>query len=237
MTNESKDQALSESNKEKSEALGKGLWKALWIAIAICILWLIIEGGFRLYQRPAILDARVSELEKKISAVESLDTKLESSLKRSSESQKALVSVAGKISEMLNSVPTLPMTALPVQSSGLSMIADESQKSPWLKRVFDQIQLLGDRLVRVQVVGDVKDLALTPAAQDLIRQQLKLHLLSARIAWLSDLPQTCKDDLNQAQVLLAKHFQAQASSVVKFEKALIELKAEVEKTSAIVKAQ
>jgi len=65
MTNESKDQVLSESKKEKSEALGKGLWKALWIAIAICILWLIIEGGLRLYQRPAILDARVSELEKR----------------------------------------------------------------------------------------------------------------------------------------------------------------------------
>ena len=153
MTNESKDQVLSESKKEKSEALGKGLWKALWIAIAICILWLIIEGGFRLYQRPAILDARVSELEKKISAVESLDTKFESSLKRSSESQKALVSVAGKISEMLNSVPTLPMTALPAQSSGFGVSADESKKSPWLKRVLDQIQLLGDRLVRVQVVG------------------------------------------------------------------------------------
>jgi|GEM_PF-556721 len=237
MTNESKDQVLSESKKEKSEALGKGLWKALWIAIAICILWLIIEGGLRLYQRPAILDARVSELEKKISAVENLDSKFESSLKRGSESQKALVSVAGKISEMLNSVQTLPMTALPAQSSGFSVSADESKKSPWLKRVLDQIQLLGDRLVRVQVVGDVKDVALTPAAQDLVRQQLKLHLLSARIAWLSDLPQTCKDDLNQAQALLAKHFQAQAISVIKFEKALIELKAEVEKTSALVKAQ
>jgi hypothetical protein len=237
MTNGSNDQALITSKKEKSEALGKGLWKALWIAIAICILWLILEGGFRLYQRPAILDARVSELEKKIVTVENLDTKFESSLKRNSESQKLLVAVAGKMSEMLNTIGTLPMTALPAPSSSPELKVDESQKSPWLKKIFDQIKLLGDRLVRVQVVGDVRDISLTPAAQDLIRQQLKLHLLSARMAWLSNLPQTCRDDLNQAQTLLAKHFQPQASSVISFEKALIDLKAEVEKSSALMKGQ
>jgi hypothetical protein len=237
MTNGSNDQALITSKKEKSEALGKGLWKALWIAIAICILWLILEGGFRLYQRPAILDARVSELEKKIVTVENLDTKFESSLKRNSESQKSLVAVAGKMSEMLNAIGTLPMTALPAPSSSPELKVDESQKSPWLKKIFDQIKLLGDRLVRVQVVGDVRDISLTPAAQDLIRQQLKLHLLSARMAWLSNLPQTCRDDLNQAQTLLAKHFQPQASSVISFEKALIDLKAEVEKSSALMKGQ
>jgi hypothetical protein len=237
MTNGSNDQALITSKKEKSEALGKGLWKALWIAIAICILWLILEGGFRLYQRPAILDARVSELEKKIVTVENLDTKFESSLKRNSESQKSLVAVAGKMSEMLNTIGTLPMTALPAPSSSPELKVDESQKSPWLKKIFDQIKLLGDRLVRVQVVGDVRDISLTPAAQDLIRQQLKLHLLSARMAWLSNLPQACRDDLNQAQTLLAKHFQPQASSVISFEKALIDLKAEVEKSSALMKGQ
>jgi uroporphyrin-3 C-methyltransferase len=138
---------------------------------------------------------------------------------------------------MLNAIGTLPMTALPAPSSSPELKVDESQKSPWLKKIFDQIKLLGDRLVRVQVVGDVRDISLTPAAQDLIRQQLKLHLLSARMAWLSNLPQTCRDDLNQAQTLLAKHFQPQASSVISFEKALIDLKAEVEKSSALMKGQ
>jgi uncharacterized protein HemX len=57
------------------------------------------------------------------------------------------------------------------------------------------------------------------------------------MAWLSNLPQTCRDDLNQAQTLLAKHFQPQASSVISFEKALIDLKAEVEKSSALMKGQ
>jgi len=43
------------------------------------------------------------------------------------------------------------------------------------------------------VVGDTKDIALTPAAQDLVRQQLRLSILSARMAWLSNMPQLAKD--------------------------------------------
>ncbi|MBU3599509.1 uroporphyrinogen-III C-methyltransferase [Polynucleobacter sp. 30F-ANTBAC] len=235
MTNVSKNSGLDESKKAQSDALGKGLWKALWIAIAICILWLVIEGGLRLYHRPALLDARVADLERKIANVEAFEAKLESSLNNSLESQKNITSVANKISDLLNGVAALPMTAspTPVASAGVA----ESQNSSGLKKVVDQIKLLGDRLVRVQVVGDVKDVALTPAAQDLIRQQLKLHLVSARLAWLSNLPQVCKEDLSQARAILAKHFQGQATQVVKFENALSALQAEVEKTSAVVKGQ
>ena len=95
--------------------------------------------------------------------------------------------------------------------------------------------MLVDKLVRVQVVGDVKDVALTPAAQDLIRQQLRLHLVSARMAWLSNMPHVCKDDLAQAQTLLAKHFQAQSSSVVAIQKSLTDLQAEIVKASTVKK--
>ncbi len=64
------DQVTTKTAKQlQSEALGKGLWRALWIAIAICLVWLVIEGGFRLYQRPAQLDARVLELESQLSKV------------------------------------------------------------------------------------------------------------------------------------------------------------------------
>ena len=43
------DQVNTKTAKQvQSEALGKGLWRALWIAIAVCLLWLVIEGGFRL---------------------------------------------------------------------------------------------------------------------------------------------------------------------------------------------
>mgnify|MGYP000550666076 FL=1 len=92
-------------------------------------------------------------------------------------------------------------------------------------------------MVRVQVVGDVKDVALTPAAQDIVRQQLKLHLVSARMAWLSNMPHVCKDDLQQAQTLLAKHFQAQSASVLTVQKNLTDLHAEVSKTAQMKKGQ
>ncbi len=43
------DQVTTKTAKQlQSEALGKGLWRALWIAIAICLVWLVIEGGLRL---------------------------------------------------------------------------------------------------------------------------------------------------------------------------------------------
>jgi uroporphyrinogen III methyltransferase/synthase len=83
----------------------------------------------------------------------------------------------------------------------------------------------------------VKDVALTPAAQDIVRQQLKLHLVSARMAWLSNMPHVCKDDLQQAQTLLAKHFQAQSSSVVAVQKNLTDIHAEVSKAAQMKKGQ
>jgi uncharacterized protein HemX len=82
-------------------------------------------------------------------------------------------------------------------------------------------------LVRVQVVGDVKDVALTPAAQGLIRQQLRLHLVSARVAWLSRMPNVCKEDLVAADQLLAKHFQAQSIAVIATQKAIADLQKEI----------
>ena len=230
---ESKEQQVTESKKAKSEALSQGLWKALWIAIAVCILWLAIEGGFRLYHRPAALDARVSELEGKIATVQAQEAQLEASLKGSLEAEKTLAPVASRIHDMIGQVNSLPMTALPVAQQS-TPVSDQATES-WTKRFFKQIQSMGDKLVRVQVVGDVKDVALTPAAQDLIRQQLRLHLVSARMAWLSNMPHVCKDDLTQAQALLAKHFQAQSSSVVAIQKNLTDLQAEIVKAGNVKK--
>ena len=235
MTIEANDKNVTESKRAKSDALSQGLWKALWVAIAVCILWLAIEGGFRLYHRPAQLDARVAQLESKLISVEAHEAQLEASLKGSLEAEKTLAPVAGRLLEMLNQVGSLPMTALPAPAS--QAVVSDNQPETLVKRIFKHIQLLGDKLVRVQVVGDVKDVALTPAAQDIVRQQLKLHLVSARMAWLSNMPHVCKDDLQQAQTLLAKHFQAQSSSVLTVQKNLTDLHAEVSKTAQMKKGQ
>jgi hypothetical protein len=230
------DQVNTKTAKQaQSEALGKGLWRALWIAIAVCILWLVIEGGFRLYNRPAQLDARVVELEAQLSKVLTHEAEINLALKSSLENQKNLAPVANQLNQLLNQVAQLPMNALPVATTPTFTSNAETQTV--IQKIMTAIQSLGDQLMRIQVVGDVKDVAMTPAAQDLIRQQLRLHFLSARLAWLSQLPQASRDDLNQAEQLIAKHFQAQASSVVQVQKNISELRTEVSKSIPMSKGQ
>lgn len=209
----------------KSDALTQGLWKALWIALAVCVLWLGIEGGFRLYHRPAKLDARVAELETQLAAITAHESELDQVLKGSLEAERALAPTAAKIAELINRLPQLPMNALPTPASQASV--STSPATSLSQKVLKEIQGMGDRLVRIQVVGDVKDVTLTPAAQDLVRQQLRLHLVSARMAWLSRMPNVCKEDLVQAEQLLSKHYQAQAPAVVAMQKALADLKADM----------
>ena len=61
----------------------------------------------------------------------------------------------------------------------------------------------------------------------MVRQQLRLHLVSARMAWLSRMPNVAKEDLTQAEQLLSKHYQAQSPAVVSMQKALAELKTDM----------
>ena len=215
----------SQSKSAKSQALTQGLWKALGVAFVVSVLWLGIEGGIRLYHRPAKLDARVAELENRLVNVQQQEDQLQEALKGSMESEKALAPVAGKLAELISKVGQLPMNALP--STGASETVRALEKKGWADRIFEEIRKLGDRLIRVQVVGDAKDIALTPAAQDLVRQQVRLHLVSARLAWLSRMPQVCKDDLLAVDQLLAKHFQAQSTAVITMQKALADLQKEI----------
>jgi hypothetical protein len=230
------DQVTTKTAKQlQSEALGKGLWRALWIAIAICLVWLVIEGGLRLYHRPAQLDARVLELESQLSKVLTQEAEISLALKSSLENQKNLAPVANQLNQLLSQVAQLPMNALPAAET--PAIASNAGTNSIIQKIMSAIQGLGDQLMRIQVVGDVKDVAMTPAAQDLIRQQLRLHFLSARLAWLSQLPQATKDDLIQAEKLIAKHFQAQANSVVQIQKNIGELRTEVSKSIPVNKGQ
>jgi uncharacterized protein HemX len=195
----------------------------------------VIEGGFRLYNRPAQLDARVVELEAQLSKVLTHEAEINLALKSSLENQKNLAPVANQLNQLLNQVAQLPMNALPVATTPTFTSNAETQTV--IQKIMTAIQSLGDQLMRIQVVGDVKDVAMTPAAQDLIRQQLRLHFLSARLAWLSQLPQASRDDLIQAEQLIAKHFQAQASSVVQVQKNISELRTEVSKSIPMSKGQ
>lgn len=205
----------------KSDALSQGLWKALWIALAVCITWLGIEGGFRLYHRPAKLDARVTELEAQLAAVTAHETELELTLKGSLETERALAPVAERIADLINKSANLPMNALPISSGNSAAVSEKS--GALVEKIVKEIQAVGDKLIRIQVVGDASDVALTPAAQDLIRQQLRLHLVSARMAWLSRMPSAAKEDMQQVEKLLAKHYQGQSPAVIVLQKTVRDL--------------
>ena len=210
-----------DSKHVKSDALSQGLWKALWIALAVCITWLGIEGGFRLYHRPAKLDARVTELEAQLAAVTAHETELELTLKGSLEAERALAPVADRIADLINKSANLPMNALPNPPGNSAAVTGKN--SALVEKIIKEVQTVGDKLIRIQVVGDASDIALTPAAQDLIRQQLKLHLVSARMAWLSRMPSAAKEDMQQVEKLLAKHYQAQSPAVIALQKTSHEL--------------
>jgi uncharacterized protein HemX len=205
----------------KSDALSQSLWKALWIALAVCITWLGIEGGFRLYHRPAKLDARVTELEAQLAAITAHEAELDVTLKGSLEAERALSPVADRIADLMNKSANLPMNALPTPAESSAVVP--AKTNALAEKVIKEIQSVGDKLIRIQVVGNASDVALTPAAQDLIRQQLKLHLVSARMAWLSRIPSAAKEDMQQIEKLLAKHYQAQSPTVIAFQKAVHDL--------------
>ena len=114
---EKNNQVNAEPKSAKSDALTQGLWKALWIALAVCILWLGIEGGFRLYHRPAQLDARVTQLEEKLVTMTTHETELDLALKGSLEAERNLAPIAAKIAQNINQLPNLPMNALPAPAS------------------------------------------------------------------------------------------------------------------------
>lgn len=218
------EQSLNQKKAKQSEALTQVLWKSLWIALAVSLVWLGIEGGIRLYQRPAKLDAKVAQLEQQVAELTSKEDAMEAAFNGALEADRVIAPLVARLSDLLNQTTSLPMNALP--SSVQVPEHDKKQKS-FTDRIIKEVASLGDRLVRIQVVGDAKDVALTPAAQDLVRQQLRLHLLTARMALISQMPLLAKEELAQAEKVLAKHFQAQAKPVMSMQSALIEIQKEV----------
>ena len=142
----------SQSKSAKSQALTRGLWTALGIAFVVSVLWLGIEGGIRLYHRPAKLDTRVAELESRLASVQLQENQLQEVLKGSLESEKILAPVAGKLAELISKVGQLPMNALP--SSSTSETARVAESKGWADRIFQEIKKIGDEyftyLVRCQ---------------------------------------------------------------------------------------
>jgi uroporphyrin-3 C-methyltransferase len=78
----------------------------------------------------------------------------------------------------------------------------------WSHEMWDDIR----QLIRVRTVETPDALMLSPSESYFVRENLKLRLLNARLALLSRSEGTFRDDLNDAQQMLAKYFDARARS-------------------------
>jgi hypothetical protein len=96
----------------------------------------------------------------------------------------------------------------------------------WWRHVGDKfwtpIRSFFHDLVKIQVIDShentqsLQGLALSPASQQLLKQELRIHLLSARQLILTGLPGQALEDINQTHALASKNLALQTKPVEQF---------------------
>ena len=223
--------------------------------VILTLLLLLIVMGAKLRGMASQLDA----LESKSSAVlsstqvlkESLSSEPSQSIGLTSAQLTKLLPLADQLSALVLKVPSLPMNPEPLAQnpvrSSEKTIVQKPQTPPanaeikWWRQVRDRIWLpirgFFQDLVKVQVIdGDsqtaaIEKIALTPATQQLIRQELRTYLLSARQLLLAGLTSQALTDLEHAQVLVRRNFAAQSKAIEQFIDQLDELEMQIKSTS------
>jgi uroporphyrin-3 C-methyltransferase len=129
--------------------------------------------------------------------------------------------------------PTAPSRIAAASASGKGKAGAVAPASPslgqraaqtwqaWSHEMWDDIR----QLIRVRTVETPDALMLSPSESYFVRENLKLRLLNARLALLSRSEGTFRDDLNDAQQMLAKYFDARARSTVGVQGLLRQLQA------------
>jgi len=223
--------------------------------VILTLVILLIVMGAKLRGMANQLDA----LESKSSAVLSSTQVLKESL--SSEPNQVigltpaqlskLLPLADQLSALVLKVPSLPMNPEPLAQNPVKPnekpLIQKPQAPPanaeikWWRQVRDRVwtpirQFFQD-LVKVQVVdkddetGTIEKIALTPAAQQLVRQELRTYLLSARQLLLAGLTTQARTDLEHAQVLVKRNFAAQSKSIEQFIDQLDEIEMQLKSSS------
>ena len=96
-----------------------------------------------------------------------------------------------------------------------------------------KIQIIDDPQMRSAAVG----LAVGPAAQSLVRQELRIYLLSARQQILLGMSKEALDDLTEVRVIATKNLAVTNPEVVNFLLGLDQVEAELKKTVATSKSE
>ena len=121
-----------------------------------------------------------------------------------------IVDVSGinlKINSMLLSVDDLPLVDRhrPSENVVEQKSAPAANKTAW-KSWIDAIWLEVKQLVRIENTG-LKQIALLPPSQEFfLRENLKMHLVSARLALLSRDEDSFRQELKTAQVWMSRYF-------------------------------
>lgn len=214
--------------------------KNYWIlgALILLLVFVVVLLGAKLRGLANQIDALESKssavlttaiVQKDIAQNEPVDTVAQIK----SEITKALP-LAQQISGLIPKIANLninpqPLTQNPVKpnqqpSATKSSVPPANAEIKWWRHVGDKfwtpIRNFFHDLVKIQVLDSteesVQSLAMTPASQQLLKQELRVYLLSARQFLLSGMSQQALDDVNQAHSLVIKNFAVQSKPVEQF---------------------
>lgn len=131
--------------------------------------------------------------------------------------------------------PVKPKAARPAVG-GTSTVApvtatDDNQPSNgwmgWWNRVQQDVIRSGRELIRVSRIDHPEAALLSPDQAFFLRENVKLHLLNARLALLARQPVTAQADVRAVQDLLARYFDPAAPAVRDAQSTLNQLRAEL----------
>jgi uroporphyrin-III C-methyltransferase len=116
-----------------------------------------------------------------------------------------LAGTSVRIEQVLGAIDKLPL-AMDARPSEAGQKSDREQSVPWWQRTGSEIWRELKGLVRIQRFDREEDVLLAPGQAYFLRENLKLHLLNARLALLSRDQVTFRGELKAAGDGLARHF-------------------------------
>lgn len=137
-------------------------------------------------------------------------------LRKTSVSDVAML--ATRVDNVLRQVDALPlqsdMVPLPAAAGQTPAVSRPPVDAPWWRRWGASVSEAALGLVRVRSVAS-RDAALLPPEQGfLVRENMKLRLLNARMALLARQPDLSRSDVQEVQIQLKTYFQADSPLVV-----------------------
>lgn len=233
-------------NSEAGARFSKKMTQTGSVVLAIFILSLLVFGAYRLQTIATKLKTLESVADTKKEAVvepdqgeEGNDDKLQATTKKYLVIARKLTSLALKV----NQLSMNPQSAERVSDKPANLPPAKPPVAPPANAEMKWWRTVGEKLVtpvnnffkdliKIQVIDEaektpVGSIAMTPASQMLIKQELKLYVLSAKQLTLAGSPSDALADLAEAKILINKNFAIQSQSVINFIQAVSEIESDI----------